>query len=92
MQSYEEISNWGKICSISGYAWLIFLVNQEEIGTRLGLTRSYVKHIPMFKDYLDLLKHKHKKAYIYQVLADKYEMHHDSVKRVISRMLRTITL
>ena len=92
MQRYNKTADYGNIFQISGYAWLILVINQEEVGTRLGLTRSYVKHLPMFREYLDLQRHGYKKAYIYQRLADRYGMHHDSVKRVISRILRVADL
>lgn len=90
MQRYKEKLDLSKIRSISGYAWLILVINQEEIGARFALTKAYVKHIPMFKDFIELQAHRYKKGYVYQKLADKYSMHHDSVKRVISKMLRVI--
>lgn len=92
MQSYNKNLDLSKIRSISGYTWLFLVINQDEIGTRLALTRNYVKHLPMFREYLDLQKYGYKMTYIYQRLADKYGMHHDSVKRVICRLLRTIEL
>ena len=92
MQKYNKFPDLSKVCSISGYAWLILVLNQDNIGTRLDLTRNYVKHLPMFREYVDLQSHGYKKAYVYQRLADKYNMHHDSVKRVISKMLRVIEL
>jgi len=92
MQRYKEKFDYHKIRSISGYAWLFLVINQDEVGTRLALSKNYVKHLPMFREYLDLQQHGYKMTYIYQKLADKYKMHHDSVKRVICRMLRTIEL
>lgn len=92
MQSYKEKFDHKKIRSISGYAWLFLVLNQEEVGTRLALSKNYVKHLPMFRDFLELQRHSYKMTYIYQKLADKYKMHHDSVKRVICRMLRTVEL
>lgn len=92
MQRYKEKFDLSKICSISGYVWLFLVINQEEVGTLLGLTKNYVKHLPMFRDFLDMQAHKHKKTFIYHHLADKYGMHHDSVKRVIFKMLNIIEL
>lgn len=92
MQRYNNKIGSSNIFQISGYAWLFLVINQEEVGTRLGLSRTYVKHLPMFREYLDLQAHRYKKSYIYHRLADKYGMHHDSVKRVISKMLRVIDL
>ena len=90
MQKYKEKFDYKKIRSISGYAWLFIVINQDEVGARLALSRNYVKHLPMFREYLDLQTHGYKMTYIYQRLADKYKMHHDSVKRVICKMLRTV--
>lgn len=90
MQRYNKNPESSKIFSISGYMWLYLVVNQDEIGARLDLTRAYVKHLPMFREYLDLQAHRYKKSYIYQWLADRYSMHPDSVKRVIARLLRTV--
>jgi hypothetical protein len=89
MQSYKQKPDTARIREISGYCWLILIISQEEIGARLGLSKSYVKHIPMFREYLELQEHRHKKAYIYEYLADKYSMHPQSVKRVIAKILRT---
>ena len=88
VQKYKEKLILDKICSISGYAWLILVINQEEVGARLGLTKAYVKHIPMFKDYLDLQRDNNKKTWIYRHLGDEYGLHPSSVKRVILNLLR----
>jgi len=90
MQKYKENSNIGHIRSISGYVWLVLEINQEEVGARLALSRSYIKHVPMFREYLSMLASGHKKDYIYHHLGDKYHMHHSSVKRVIFKLLQTI--
>ena len=92
MQRYKETFDLSRIRSISGYAWLFLVINQDKVGTRLALSKNYVKHLPMFRDFLELQRHDYKMTYIYQKLADKYEMHHDSVKRVILKMLRTVEL
>lgn len=90
MQKYNKNLDLSNICSISGYAWLFLVLNQDEVGTRLALSKNYIKHLPMFRDYIELQRHSYKMTYIYQRLADKYKMHHDSVKRVICRVLRTV--
>lgn len=90
MQKYKEKFDYKKIRSVSGYAWLFLAINQDEVGARLALSRNYVKHLPMFRDFVDLQEHGFKMTYVYQKLADKYGMHHDSVKRVICKMLHTV--
>ena len=92
MQRYNKDFDKRKIFTISGYAWLFIVLNQEEVGTRLALSKNYVKHLPMFRDFLELQRHSYKMTYIYQKLSDKYKMHQDSVKRVICKLLRTVEL
>ena len=92
MQSYKENLNLEHIRSISGYAWLILVINQDEVGARLGLTKAYVKHIPMFKEYLDLQRDNNKKTWIYRHLGDEYGLHPSSVKRVILSILRVVSV
>lgn len=92
MQKYNKNADYGKFFSISGYAWLILVINQEEVGARLGLSRNYVKHIPMFKDFLRMQWNGDKKAYIYARLGERYGMHPSSVKRVVSMLLHTVEL
>jgi hypothetical protein len=91
-QSYKKKSDFSNIRQISGYTCLILEINQEEVRTRLALSRNYIKHIPMFREYMDMMEKGEKKTYVLNYLADRYQMHPDSVKRVIVRMLRTITV
>ncbi len=92
MQSYHKNQKNSNIRQISGYAWLILIVNQDEIGTRLDLSKTYVKHIPMFREYLCLQDNGYKKTYIYHYLGGRYNMHPDSVKRVITKLQRVVEL
>lgn len=90
MQSYAKNLNTEHIRTVSGYAWLILVLNQGEVGARLGLSPAYAKHIPMFREYLELQRLGRKKAYIYAVLGEKYGMHPSSVKRVVFKLLATV--
>ena len=90
MQRYNKKADFSKILSISGYMWLYLVINQDEVGKRLGLTKNYVKYIPMFRDYIEMTRQKHKKTYIYQHLADKYEISSDYAKHVIIKMLNVV--
>lgn len=92
MQSYKEKSNDKINSTISGYLWLKFYLNHDEIGAKLGLTVHYVKHIPMFREFLDLERNGEKKVYIYEYLGEKYKMHPSSVKRVITMFLREVRI
>lgn len=90
MQSYNKKPDFAPVRQVSGYVSLILAVNQEEIRARLALSTGYIKHIPMFREYMDMMEKDHKKTYVLQYLADRYGMHPDSVKRVVARMLRII--
>lgn len=69
---------------------LILVLNQSELCAKLKITPAYAKHIPMLREYLDMLQDRQKKTYIYAYLAEKYGMHTSSVRRVIVSLLRTI--
>lgn len=90
MQRYNKNTDLGRICSISGYMWLYLVINQDEVGRRLSLTRNAVKYLPMFRDYLDLQRDRNKKAYIYQRLADKYHISPDYAKHLILNMMKVV--
>jgi hypothetical protein len=91
-QKYNKIPKFSKNFEISGYHWLFFVLNQKEICAKLGITMAYIKHLPMFNEYLDLQSHNEKKTYVYEYLGGKYGMHTSSVRRVISRLLRVVSV
>lgn len=90
MQSYKNNPRTSDKIRISAYKMLILVINQTELCAKLGITPAYAKHIPMLREYLDMLQDRQKKTYIYAYLAEKYGMHTSSVRRVIVRLLRTI--
>jgi hypothetical protein len=92
MQSYKKNRDFTNIRQISGYACLVFDLNQDEIRARLALSRNYIKHIPMFREYMEMMQQGCKKTYVLNHLADKYKMHPDSVKRVATKLLRVTTV
>lgn len=89
-QKYGKNANFSNKIEISGYHLLILIINQRELCAKLGITPAYSKHFPMFREYLDLQRGRHKLTYIYAHLAEKYGMHTSSVRRVIDRLLRTV--
>lgn len=92
MQSYKNKTDFSNIRRISGYVCLILEINQEEVRARLALSRNYIKHIPMFREYMEMMQQGCKKTYVLNHLADKYKMHPDSVKRVVTKLLRVTTV
>lgn len=92
VQNYNKILNFKKKIEISGYHLLIFLIKQRELCAKMAITPGYIKHLPMFKEFLDLQKVYEKKTYIYARLGEKYFMHPSSVRKVITRLLHVIQL
>ena len=88
MQRYNKKADFSKIFSISGYMWLYLVINQDKVGQMLSLTKNHVKYIPMFLEYIELQAHNNKKTYIYQRLADKYNISPDYAKHLILNMLK----
>ena len=90
MQSYSKNLDLKKIRTINGYQWAILAVNQEIVGSKLGITKNIVKHVPMFLEMLDFQR-KHKKwDYVYRKMGEKYHLSPSSVKRVRFSMLREV--
>ena len=92
MQNYNKDFKFSKNIEISGYHWLILNVNQKEVCAKLGITPAYSKHIPMFLEFVDYQRKGEKKTFVYRRLGERYGMHESSVRRVISKLLQTITV
>ena len=92
MQNYNKDFKFSKNIEISGFHWLILNVNQKEVCAKLGITPAYSKHIPMFLEFLDYKRKGEKKTFAYAKLGEKYGMHTSSVRRVITKLLQTITV
>lgn len=86
-QKYKNNFIFKKKLEISGYHLLILIINQKELCAKMGISISYIKHLPMFSEYLELQKVYDKNTYIYARLGEKYKMHPNSVRRIITNML-----
>ena len=91
-QKYNKKANFSKKIEISGYHLLFLVINQKELCAKLGLTTAYVKHFPMFLEFINYQRKGEKKTYAYAKLGEKYGLHTSSIRRVITRLLRTITV
>ena len=90
MQNYKENLDLKKIRTINGFQWAFIVLNQENIGSKLGLKRGILKHVPMFLEMLDFQR-KHKKwDYVYRKIGEKYHLSPSTVKRVRFSMLREV--
>lgn len=92
MQKYKEKLNVAKLSTINSYIYLKIVLNQEKVGSSLGITIAYAKHLKMFEEYLDLQRLNHKTTFIISYLANKYQVSESTVKRVIRKMLHEVTV
>lgn len=92
LQRYNNDTKFSKKIEISGYHLLFLIVNQKELCAKLGLTTAYVKHFPMFLEFLDYQHKGEKKTFAYAKLSEKYGMHASSVRKVIHKMLSVIQI
>ena len=86
-QKYQNNFIFKKKFEITGYHFLFLIINQKELCAKMGMGMSYIKHFPMFYEYLELQKVYNKTTYIYARLGEKYKMHPSSVRRIITNML-----
>ena len=93
MQSYknssENIAGYGEI---SGYMLLKLNINQMEIMSKCGLSVDDVRYIPVFEEYQSLLADGVPKERIYQYLKKKHFVSESTVKRVVKRLSRQVTV
>ena len=93
MQKYnKESENLNRIDVISGYLLLKLNLNQVNIMSKCGLSVDDAKHIPMYEEYLSLLRESIPKERIYQHFRKKYHVSESTIKRVVKRLSRQVTM
>ncbi len=93
MQKYnKESENLNRIDVISGYLLLKLNLNQVNIMSKCGLSVDDAKHIPMYEEYLSLLRESVPKERIYQHFRKKYHVSESTIKRVVKRLSRQVTM
>lgn len=91
MQKYKEFpKNLDNIGQISGYTLLKLNLNQVNIMSKCGLSVDDTRYIPMFEEYLSLLREGVPKERIYQHFRGKYHVSESTVKRVVKRLSRQV--
>ena len=91
MQKYKESpKNLDNIGQISGYTLLKLNLNQVNIMSKCGLSVDDTRYIPMFEEYLSLLREGVPKERIYQHFRGKYHVSESTVKRVVKRLSRQV--
>ena len=93
MQSYknssENIAGYGEI---SGYLLLKLNLYQVETMSKCGLSVDDARYIPMYEEYQSLLADGIPKERIYQHFKKKYFVSESTVKRVVKRLSRQVTV
>lgn len=93
MQKYnKESENLNRIDVISGYLLLKLNLNQVNIMSKCGLSIDDAKHIPMYEEYLSLLRESVPKERIYQHFRKKYHVSESTIKRVVKRLSHQVTM
>ena len=86
MQNYKTLSeNLDGIDEISGFSLLKLNLNQLEKMSKCDLSGDDIRHIPMYEEYLSLLRSGVPKDRIYQYFRKKYHVSESTVKRVNKR-------
>ena len=87
MQSYKNSSeNSDDIHEISGYLLLKLNLCQVKAMSKFGLSVDDARHLPMYEEYLSLLRDGVPKERIYQHFRGKYHVSESTVKRVVKRL------
>ena len=93
MRSYKiQSKNLDRINEISGYMLLKLNLNQVNIMSKCGLSVDDAKHIPMYEEYLSLLRESVPKERIYQHFRKKYHVSESTIKRVVKRLSHQVTM
>lgn len=93
MQKYNIHSeNLTNIDKVSGYMLLKLNLNQVETMSKCGLSVDDARHVPMYEEYLSLLRDGVPKERIYQHFRSKYHVSESTVKRVVKRLSQQVKL
>ena len=92
MQKYEKSSeNLADIDEVSGYMLLKLNLNQVRTMSKCGLSVDDARYVPMYEEYLSLLRDGVPKERIYQHFRTKYHVSESTVKRVVKRFSQRFT-
>ena len=93
MQKYNNrFENLANIDKVSGYMLLKLNLNQVETMSKCGLSVDDARHVPMYEEYLSLLRDGVPKERIYQHFRSKYHVSESTVKRVVKRLSQQVKL
>lgn len=70
---------------MTGYELLMLNRGILQTMKEASLDIGDIKYLPMYKEYVRLMKEGHKKTYIVQYLSDEYEISTRNVYRVIDK-------
>ena len=93
MQKYNNhFENLANIDKVSGYMLLKLNLNQVETMSKCGLSVDDARHVPMYEEYLSLLRDGVPKERIYQHFRSKYHVSESTVKRIVKRLSQQVKL
>lgn len=91
MQNYGKLPEYTSGADeISGY--MVLKINLYQVGlmSKFDLSVGDARHVPMYEEYLSLLREGVPKERIYQHFRTKYHVSESTVKRVVKRLSRRV--
>lgn len=93
IQRYKnKITDPDKIQGYCAYNWVKLNLNQLREMSKIGIMTSDWKNVPIFEEYLSLLKEGVPKERIRQYLSKKYSVSESTLKRIESRFSTWVNL
>ncbi len=77
---------------MNAYELLILNRNILQVMDGVSLDVGDVKYIPVYQEYMHLLREEHKKTYIMQYLSDEYSIAERTIYRIIDKFSSTVNI
>ena len=77
---------------MNAYELLILNRNILQVMDGVSLDVGDVKYIPVYQEYMRLLREGHKKTYIMQYLSDEYSIAERTIYRLIDKFSSTVNI
>lgn len=92
MQKYKEFSESNNFGVINGYMLLKLNVCQLKLMSEIDLNLSDWMYVPLYEEYMEMRSNGEKSTYIISKLSTDYHISESSVKRLIRRFSRRVTV
>ena len=87
--SEEETASLGEI---SGYMLLKLNINQVKLMSKCDLSVEDARYVALYEQYMTMRKQGDKVAYIISVLAERYGISESTVKRIVRRLSKRVSV